>query len=99
MLRRGFFSNTLEAFGLNLLETASPASMMQTAGGSASKGASFREPDKEKLAMEFPGDGVQKIAIPFNERRGKIKFPNNKQLAVHVYVAIEYTMHKPVTTP
>ena len=40
--------------------------------------------------MNYPGSGVQKVAIPFNERKGKIKFPNNKLVAVHVYVAIEY---------
>ena len=99
MLRTGFFRNTLEALGLNLLATASPLSAMQDPGGAAPKGQSFREPDKEKLAMNFPGEGIQKIAIPYKERRGKVKLPNNKQLAVHVYVAIEYGMHKPVTTP
>src|SRR5690242_20468832 len=97
--RRGFFSHTLEGLGLNILATASPLNAMQHGSEPELKGQSFRELDKEKLAMEFPGEGIKKIAIPFNERKGKIKFPNNKQLAVHVYVAIEYHVHKPVTAP
>lgn len=96
--RTGFFGNIVETLGLNLLTTASPSALtMQGAGMSAQKGSSFREPDKERLATIFPGEGVQKIAIPYNQRRGKIHFPNNKQVAVHVYVAIEYAVQKPVT--
>ncbi len=97
--RRNLFSNILGALGLNLLATASPLSAMQRASAPAGAGQSFREPELERLAMNFPGDGVQKIAISYNERRGKIKFPNNKKLAVHVYVAIEYAVHKPITMP
>jgi hypothetical protein len=29
--------------------------------------------------MSFPGNGVQKMAIPYNQRIGKINLPNNKQ--------------------
>src|SRR5690349_15596142 len=97
--RRNFFSSTMGALGLNMLATASPLRAMQGAAAPASTGQSFREPEKERLAMNYPGDGVRKIAIPYNERRGKIKFPNSKKLAVHVYVAIEYAVQKPVTTP
>jgi hypothetical protein len=93
----GFFGSTFGALGLNLLATASPLMAMQRLGSASTKTQSFREPDKEALAMNFPGSGIQKVAIPYNERKGKIKFPNNKQVAVHVYVAIEYAVQKPVT--
>ncbi|SRR5579884_1208125 len=94
---RGFFAHTLQGLGLNLLQTASPLSAKTTR--SASSVQSFRELDKEALAMNFPSEGIQKIAIPYNERRGRVRFPDGKQLAVHVYVAIEYHVQKPVTTP
>lgn len=101
--RRSFFegikaSTPFGILGMTLLETASPARASQNPQAAARRGQTFRELDKEEIAMNYPGEGIQKIAIPYRERRGKIKFPNDAQLAVHVYVALEYALQKPVRT-
>ncbi len=41
----------------------------------------------EDYAFVFP---YQKIKIPFKERRNKVRWPENKIIAVHMYVALEW---------
>jgi peptidoglycan/xylan/chitin deacetylase (PgdA/CDA1 family) len=65
--------------------------------GAGRSAASFRDPVKEEFALKYPGSGVQRVMMPYRERRGKIKFPDNARLGVHVYVATEYALMKPVT--
>ena len=47
----------------------------------------------------WPNWPFEEIRIPYRKRAGKIKWPNNGPLCVHVYVAAEWSMNIPLNDP
>lgn len=56
-------------------------------------------PEAEQMVRDFPAPGVKKVGLPYRGRRGKVKFPNNAQVAALVYVALDYYVAPPVERP
>lgn len=54
------------------------------------------DPEAERLVHDYPARGVKKIWIPYPEREGKIKFPNNARVAALVFTSLDYIIAPPV---
>ena len=47
----------------------------------------------------WPGWPFQEIRVPYRERAGKIRWPNNGPLCLHVYVTAEWNSNRPPNDP
>jgi peptidoglycan/xylan/chitin deacetylase (PgdA/CDA1 family) len=54
------------------------------------------DPDAERLVREFPAKGVTRMALPYPQRRGAIKFPGDKKIAAVVSLALDYVIYPQV---
>ena len=83
MDRRDFF-NALVVAGAVVSASRSGRSQARMEGGASGR---------------WPNWPFEEIRIPYRERAGKIKWPNNGPLCVHVYVTAEWNTNRPLADP
>ena len=83
MDRRDFF-NALVVAGAVATASRSGRSQARLEGGPSGR---------------WPNWPFEEIHIPYRERAGKIKWPNNGPLCVHVYVTAEWSTNRPLADP
>ena len=90
MQRRDLFKLMgLGLSGLGLSRFASPAFAQQSPRPAQSVPGALRFEREKGRAGPF-GWPLDEVRIPFRERKGKVKFPNNAKLAVRVYITTEW---------
>jgi peptidoglycan/xylan/chitin deacetylase (PgdA/CDA1 family) len=65
----------------------------------ASRGLWRVDPDAERVVRDFPARGVTKIALPYRERKEKVKLSNDAKIAAVVFLNLDYFIAPPERRP